>query len=640
MSPVTRRATVPDFDAAQSTTNVRSAASAQVWLSGLLIACCAAAAYSNSLGGPFLFDDKRAIEVNIDLRQGSLWSAVVSWRDGQMSIHPRPIVMFSFAANYLFVGLKPFWYHATNLVIHILAGLTLFGVARRTFCLPQMNPFALVATPLALAIGLIWTLHPLQTEAVTYIVQRYESLMGLFYLWTLYAAIRAMTSPRSGVWACLCVLACSLALGCKEVAVTAPLLVLLFDRTFVAGSFGQAWRRRWKLYCGLAAAVVIMFPMYWRFSGRGFSGSATNHSWLEYARSQPGVILHYLRLCFWPTGQSFDYWWPVATSATEIVPPLVIVFGLLALSAFCIARRPAWGFLGAWFFLILAPTSSILPILDLAAERRMYLPLAAVVSAVVVGAHLLFRSWQLPQSRVWLATLLAATTVTLGTLTFARNRVYADELTAWNDVLATSPANPRAHVEFAVALSRSGKPKEALTHFETAARLEPNPLKLQNLQVNWGACLVQCHLKELAIPHFLLATKALPGDVSADLNLACALAESGYKEAALAVFQGAAQIVPALADERLERETPQPAAFRAAVQSLAAVWGAPPATMLQRPLDECLARYELGVALARGHDHAAALKQFAAAEKLRPAEPLASALAAARAESQRALAKQ
>ena len=180
------------------------------------------------------------------------------------------------------------------------------------------------------------------------------------------------------------VVACALGMGTKEVMATAPIVVLLYDRCFLAGSFREAFRRRWPMYVGLAAtwailgALVIAYP-WGAATGAGF-GLAEAGPW-EYARTQPGVILNYLRLSFWPSSLCFDYSWPIATSAGQIIPAAAVIAALLAATLWALRRAPALGFLGAWFFLILAPTSSFVPIItEVAAERRMYLPLAAVVS--------------------------------------------------------------------------------------------------------------------------------------------------------------------------------------------------------------------------------------------------------------------
>ncbi|MCE0497832.1 MAG: hypothetical protein LV481_07805, partial [Methylacidiphilales bacterium] len=184
------------------------------WLSrdrlwGLILVLAALGAYANSFSGPFLFDDLSAIRGNPGIRH--LWPP---WAPllppGELTVGGRPILNLSFALNYAVSGFNVWSYHALNLLIHILAGLILLGVVRRTLLQPVLREkFGADAWPLALAVALLWTLHPLQTEAVTYLSQRAESLMGLFYLLTLYAFIRTIgPSSDRGDWPVICVGAC------------------------------------------------------------------------------------------------------------------------------------------------------------------------------------------------------------------------------------------------------------------------------------------------------------------------------------------------------------------------------------------------------------------------------------------------
>jgi len=171
----------------------------------------------------------------------------------------RQLINLSLAVNYAVGGTRVWGYHALNLAVHILAGLTLFGIVRRTLLQPRLRGrFGAAANGLALTTAVLWTVHPLQTESVTYIIQRCESMMGLFYLLTLYCFIRGAASQRPRLWYGLCVTACALGMACKEVMVSAPLMVLLYDRTFVSGSFRVAWRRHGRLLGALAGTWVLL----------------------------------------------------------------------------------------------------------------------------------------------------------------------------------------------------------------------------------------------------------------------------------------------------------------------------------------------------------------------------------------------
>jgi len=451
------------------------------------------AAYSDSFRCPFIFDDKVFVDQPTAQNLWPVWPLLTA---------PRPVAQFTLALNHSLGG--DLWgYHAFNLAVHLLAALTLFGIVRRTLTLPLLAPrFGRAATALAFCIASLWTLHPLQTEAVTYIIQRMESLMGLFYLLTLYCFIRAVSwpdldgldhqgtrTPRTATdssllgvlvpwwsrrWYMAAVLASALGMGSKEVMVTAPVLVLLYDRTFIAGSFREALRRRWGFYLALAATwLIVARQVTWAFAPQATSAgfSLPDITPFQYARSELGVILHYLRLAFWPSGLCLDYDWPVARTAGDILPGAIVVGGLLAATVWALVRQPAWGFIGAWFFLTLAPTSSILPVEDLAFEHRMYLPLTAVVAAAVLAACTMTRA----RAGRGLALVLALTLVpALGCLTFRRNHDYRTAVSIWQDTSEKRPEDARAWNNLGKACSEAGFHEEAIRCFDKAIALRPD----------------------------------------------------------------------------------------------------------------------------------------------------------------------
>jgi protein O-mannosyl-transferase len=520
------------------------------FLAAGLIVLAAAAAYVNSFQGVFVFDDLSDISGNASLRHlWPIWRVFLVPSDGGMAPHGRPVVILSLALNYAMGGLNTFPYHLTNLLLHVLAGLTLFGIVRRTLLLPGLGErFAGAATPVALFAALIWTLHPLQTESVTYIVQRYESMMGLFYLLALYAAIRCGTSANPGRWAAAAAAAALLSMGCKEVAVSVPIIILLYDRAFLAGSFREALRRRRKMYRGLAAAWLL-FAVFQSFSARrgAWVGYGLRVSWLDYARSQFGVLLHYLRLSFWPHPLLLDYAWPVARSVSEILPGAVVIGGLAAATGYALVRWPKWGFLGAWFFLILAPTSSIMPLADLAFEHRMYLPLAAVTTAAVLGGYLA-GAWLIrrgtvspARSRVIGGALVTCTCIALGGLTFQRNVEYQDALALWKDIVMKAPGNSRAHNNLGATLADRGRLDEALTCYRKALKIEPHYANAHN---NLGVTLMKLGRFDEAVAE---CRKALEIDLNyadAHSNLGGALTELGRFDEATAECRKALELQP------------------------------------------------------------------------------------------------
>jgi protein O-mannosyl-transferase len=548
-------------------------------LSVILIVATAAATYANSFRGEFIFDDRESIPENRTIRDlGDLAQVFSPPRHGE-TVSGRPLLNLSFAINYALGGLKVEGYHIANLVIHCLAALLLFGIVRRTLLLPAMRErWGKAATALALVVGLLWTVHPLQTESVAYIVQRAESLMTLFYLLTLYCVIRgdaaektiaavpAAAKPQivpaaklhilpatAKLWYAAAWLACLLGMLTKEVMVTAPMVVLLYDYTFLSSSFRKAIRGRWWLYAGMAATWL---PLAYLVKTTALlsdeSGLGRPDVW-AYALSQPGVILHYLSLCFWPNPLCLDYSWPavninsIQDIVQEVLPGAIILTLAAAFTLWGLILHRAWGFLGACFFLILAPSSSVVNLADLAFEHRMYLPLAAVIALVITGgfwgAMLLER--KAPASRQLALAfgigVLAIACVILATLSHRRNEVYRTARGLWADTVEKRPNNPRALSNFGTFLVEENKINEANKLYERALQLAPN---YAGAQSNYGEALRRQGRIEEAIQHLTTALGIEPKSADAHNNLGMAYRSQQRIDEAKEQFQLALECNP------------------------------------------------------------------------------------------------
>ena len=431
------------------------------------------AVFANGISLPFVFDDHGSVLENPFI-------ARLQWPDAfdapvQSALAGRPVVSLSLALNHSLSGLSPAGYHAWNLGLHVLCALALFGVLRRTFALPALAPrFGRSAEALSFASALVWLVHPLQTELIGYVTQRTESTMALFYLLTLYCAVGAMTttSPRRAVvWQAMAGLSCVLGAGSKESIATAPVMVLLYDAVFLAGSLGAALRSRPRLYAALAVSWIVLAAMVApgpRSRSAGFSSGVSPWTYLS---NQPELIVIYLKLSLWPAGQVFDYGLPRPLPVAQVLPYAAIVVSLLVATAVAWRRQRELAFLGTWFFLTLAPTSSIVPIAtEVGAERRMYLPLMALIVAAVVGVHQVVgaRAGWSRARRVWVqAACLVAVSAVLAALTIRRNEEYSSELGLWQTVLERRP-HGRAHFSLGLELRRLGRRDEAIGHYRLA----------------------------------------------------------------------------------------------------------------------------------------------------------------------------
>ena len=512
----------------------RSSAQARHLVLALAALIVAAGAWASwpGFGGVFVLDDERAIVRNQTIR--ALWPLGVPLSPpSESTVAGRPVANLSFALSYAMAvhapadgetpaprqpaGIDPTPFHAGNIGIHLAAALALFGVVRRTLLSPRLRErFGETAAPwVAFAVALIWVVHPLQTSAVTYVVQRVESLMGLFYLLTLYCAIRAGEGPSRTWWAAAAVASCAAGMATKETMVTAPVMVALWDWMFRDPAGGRTSRVRWGLTVTLAATwLLLAFVVTRQFRAPSIDLAPTT-IWL-YVRTQAEVVVHYVRLAVFPSPLVFLYDWPLTPAPLWKAWQAALLTGLAAFTVLGIVRRHPAAFLSGWFFLILAPTSSFLPIVtEVAAEHRMYLPLAAVVSAAVAGVYLagvrLMRRWPRP------AALLAATACVLVVGTFglearARSRVYWSAETLWRDTVEKRPDDSRPRVAYAEALAKADRLAEAETQLRRAVELAP----LSAIPyVRLGSVLAARGKYEEAVGQLVAGLALKPGDVDA-----------------------------------------------------------------------------------------------------------------------------
>jgi tetratricopeptide (TPR) repeat protein len=553
-------------------------------LLALVLAGAAWAAYSTSFRGVFVLDDKFAVLDNPNIRK--LWPLTESMSaPPENPVSGRPVASLTLALNYalapddvrnaMFPGgagappgtherfLRNIWgYHLLNLLLHILAGLALFGVVRRTLLSdPLQARFDAASTPLAFAAALIWLVHPLTTDAVTYITQRTEVLMGLWYLLTLYCAIRAgergVSARRQAWWMAAAIAACALGMGSKQTMLSAPVMVWLWDWMFGSRATRDTSTpagRRWPLYAGLAATWILLAALIaherWPTSvGLNLRGWTP---W-TYLLTQTGVIAHYLRLSVVPWPLALDYdGWPMARSVLDVAPSAALLTVLFCVTVIGIVRRQPWAYAAAWCFALLAPSSSLLPLpTEVAAERRMYLPLAGlaaltVTSVFLAGRALLVRAIADARARRRVGTLaglavVAIVAVTYGTMTHARNRDYWSDEGIWADTVAKRPDNPRARLNYGVDLSMARRYADAEQQLREAVRLNDASAPAHG---NLGAVLCAVGRLDEGIPHLERALALDPAYTDAYPNLGEAYGAQGKRAQAAKYFALAVDVSP------------------------------------------------------------------------------------------------
>lgn len=503
-------------------------------LLGALVLVAGLSAFLNGLGGTFVFDDHVWIVEHPAIR--SLRTSVL--------YSSRPLVGLSLYFNHAAGGLAPAGYHAVNIAIHLAAGFVLFLLGLRTLAL-RGNWEGIRPAILSASAAMIWIVHPLNTESVTYVIQRSESLMGLFYLLTMLCFVVGVHSPRR--WHAMSVCFCALGMACKPVMVTAPLAVLLYDRFFVSGSIVRALRERKTFYallgCTWLVPVVLLSAPHESSTSAGLGAGLLSP--LRYLASQPAVIVHYLGLTAWPVRLCLDYGWSGPASFAEIAWPAAALSLALAATIVAARRKIPAAYAAVWFFLTLAPGSSIVPLADLAAEHRMYLPLIGVVFLFVLGAESVMRTLTRAATRgEGRATfpsfaLAIGITLVLAVRTAKRNEDYHSRERMWSSVLDARPENPRAAFGMGTALLARGDYAGAAQHFrrvlegipdaETASRRDLSTVYAM-VHNNLGAIHYMQGRLVPAEVHFREALKVSSRYPDAQRNLARVLERAGERQ--------------------------------------------------------------------------------------------------------------
>jgi tetratricopeptide (TPR) repeat protein len=503
--------------------------------------------YANTLDAPFVLDDRHNIEANPYVRLNTLtWNGIVDAGFKGPSSN-RPVANISFALNHYLHQLHPTGYHAINILIHSATGIFLFLFLETLLSTGALRSSHETSRWIAFIAALIWLVHPLQTQSVTYIVQRMNSLAAMFYVLSLllYAKARLVDDARKR-WSLFsgCVLAGTLALGSKESAVTLPVFIFLYEWYFFQ-DLGKKWLKihlRYVaailLFLALAGLVYLgMSPWEHIKSFNDFAGG--EFTLVERSLTQFRVVIHYISLLLYPHPSRLNLDHDFALSRSLMDPPatllsLCVIVALVAMAVYLAKRERLASFCILWFFGNLIVESSVIP-LAIIFEHRTYLPSMLICLMVVTLAHRFVR----PK---WLTvSALCAIVLVFSWWTFERNNVWKDDLRLWRDCVEKSPNKARPHNNLAVILYKRGELSEAMAQSREALRLDPEFAEASN---NLGATLMKLGRPEEAIGHYEQALKVEPNYAEANSNMGVALYRMGRVEEAMDYYVEAVRINP------------------------------------------------------------------------------------------------
>jgi tetratricopeptide (TPR) repeat protein len=537
-------------------------------------------AYSNSFTGAFVFDDLQHVRDNLRIRD---LGALFTWQ-GYLPLRHRFVGYVTFAVNHALGGLQVANYHVVNFAIHAANTALVYALVLLGFRTPRLRESALAPSAQAIAVfaAALFATHPLQTQAVTYVVQRFTSLSTLFYLltvvlflrWRLEGEAHAGRARGTLLYAALLV-AAVLGMKTKEISFTAPLAVVLCELTF----FGPLpWSRRLFLAPILATMLIIPASYLGGALGSGAGASAAGGalgvvgdatrvqstvSRTDYLLTQAPVVLAYLRLLAWPAGQNLDHDLPVAHRLLEarVLGSALVPVALAALAAILYRRtRPgaarggvdpgarlvAFGI--AWFFLGLAVESSFVPIVDVMNEHRVYLPSVGMFVAVGCASAFLFQRVDARRAARALVIGAAVLSAVLAVATFRRNRVWASELSVWADTAAKSPGKARPHMNLGSALCLAGHVEEGARELRRALELGvDSETDAAYARAQLGAAFVALGRPAEAEPELREAVRLKPTDPEAVFNLALVLTKTGRLEEARPLWSRFLDVAPSSA---------------------------------------------------------------------------------------------
>jgi Flp pilus assembly protein TadD len=505
--------------------------------------------YTPSLTTPFIFDDISNIRDNPHIRIPSLSLKNLTWAGFHSPIVNRPVANISFALNYYIHGYNPVGFHVVNVLIHIATGFFLYFLAKATLSTPALKDSYSQFGWIPFFTVFIWLVHPIQTQSVSYLVQRMNSLAAMFYVLSMLLYVRfRMTARPWSKWLLFagCALSGLLAFGTKEISVTLPGFIILYEWYFFQELSRQWGLRHLLILLGSSLMILLISLAYFEnapITQILSSYDTRDFTLMQRVLTQFRVVIFYISLLLWPHPSRLNLDHDFALSYSMTDPPTTLFAALVIAALFLLAvltarRNPLLSFGILWFFGNLVIESSIIG-LELVFEHRNYLP---SMLGIMVMVALVFRYIK----PVWLGVIPLCIVGTLFTTwTYQRNMVWADEIALYRDCAEKSPAKARPHNNLGAALVRRGRLSEAIEQFRTALNINPNDA---DTHYNLGSALARQGELKQGIYHFSETLRLSPRNLKALNNMGVALVLLGRYDEALDYLEAALKINPLDAD--------------------------------------------------------------------------------------------
>ncbi len=579
----------------------------------MLLAVAVIFIYGQTLSGPFIFDDRNNIRENPHIRISQINLKNLASAAFDSPSHRRPVANISFALNYYIHGYNVVGFHAVNIIIHVITGVLLYFFIQATFRTPALRSHYERYKWISFFTAAIWLVHPLQTQSVSYIVQRMNSMAAMFYILSFlcYAQLRVNPQKRSKRWLLSgCILTGILALGTKQNTATLPFFLLLYEWYFFRDLSLKWLKDHLALLAGLLlllAIVALIFlglePLDKIWEGYAFRSFTPGQRLLTEMR----VVIFYIGLFFWPhpSRLNLDHDFALSYSLTDPITTLFSMLAIALLLALAVSmakkqRMISFGIL--WFLGNLVIESSIFA-LEIIFEHRLYLP-SMMCSLVLV---LLVDRWAKP---VWLKPLiLCALAIVAAVWTYERNEIWRDRITIWEDCVKKSPHKARPYNNLGVALADDGQYSRAIAQYHKALQINPY---YPNAYTNLGFALAKLGKVEESITQFLKALELKPRDYETLSNLGVALLLQKRHEEAIKYLSEAIALNPyfAKAHNNLGVALSRQGRVKEAIDHYS--------TALHLDPEYAEAYNNLGVALANQGRYEEAISQFSAALKIYP----------------------